>query len=89
MALAKTGVVGDIKTGDIGIDLLGGGIGNHGLSGKDLAAIFGAQAQAEVIQDARERQDRKQRTKIIVISGAVVSSIILILLLYYFTSKTK
>ncbi|WP_052600215.1 hypothetical protein [Aureispira sp. CCB-QB1] len=89
MALAKTGVVGDISTGDIGIDLLGGGIGNHGLSGKDLAAIFGAQAQAEALQDARERQERKQRTQILIISGSVVSAIILILLLYYFTSKTR
>lgn len=89
MALAQTGIVGDIQTGDIGIDLLGGGIGNQGLSGEDLAAIFGAQAQTQTIQDARERQDRKQRTKILIISGSVVSSIILILLLYYFTSKTK
>jgi hypothetical protein len=89
MALAQTGVVGDIQTGDIGIDLLSGGIGNQGLSGKDLANIFGAQAQAEVIQDAREREDRKQRTKILIISGSVVSGIVLILLLYYFTSKTN
>jgi hypothetical protein len=89
MALAQTGVVGDIQTGDIGIDLLGGGIGNKGVSGKDLAAIFGAQAQSQTIQDARERQDRKQRTKILIISGSVVSTIVLILLLYYFTSKTK
>ncbi|WP_052596265.1 hypothetical protein [Aureispira sp. CCB-QB1] len=89
MALAQTGVVGDIQTGDIGIDLLSGGIGNHGLSGKDLANIFGAQAQAEVIQDARDRAERKQRTKIFIISGSVVSAIVLIILLYSFTSKTK
>jgi len=87
MALAKTGVVGDIQTGDIGIDLLSGGIGNRGLSGKDLAHIFGAQAQTEALQAAREREDRKQRTKIMIVSGSVVSTILLLVLLYSFTSK--
>ncbi|WMX15285.1 hypothetical protein [Aureispira sp. CCB-E] len=87
MALAQTGVVGDIQTGDIGIDLLSGGIGNQGLSGKDLAAIFGAQANAEIIQDARDRQERKQRQKLIVISGSVVVSLVLIVALYFYTSK--
>lgn len=89
MALAKTGVVGDIQTGDIGIDILGGGIGNHGVSGKDLAAIFGAQAQAEVIQDARERAERKQRHKVIAVSSAMVIALVLIFSLYYYTSKTN
>jgi hypothetical protein len=87
MALAQTGVVGDIQTGDIGIDLLGGGIGNQGLSGKDLAAIFGAQANAEIIQDAREREDKKQMQKVLVISGSVVISLVLIVALYFYTSK--
>lgn len=86
MALAKAGVVGDITTGDI--DLLSGGIGNHGLSGKDLAAIFNAQAQAEVIQDARERAERKQRQKVIVISSSVVVSLVLIVALYFYTTKS-
>lgn len=89
MALAKAGVVGDIQTGDIGIDILGGGIGNHGVSGKDLAAIFGAQAQAEVIQDARERAERKQRHKVIAVSSAMVIALVLIFSLYYYTSKTN
>lgn len=85
MALAQTGVVGDIQTGDIGIDLLSGGIGNHGVSGKELAAIFGAQAQAQTVQDARERQERKQKQKLLVISGSMVVSIIVIVALYFFT----
>lgn len=89
MALAQTGVVGDIQTGDIGIDLLSGGIGNQGLSGKDLAAIFGAQAQAEVIQDARERAERKQRTKIVIISGSVITALVLVILLFYYSTKSN
>lgn len=80
MALANASLIGDIDLG---------GINNKGVSSEDLAAIFAAQAQVNVIQAARERQERKQRTKILIISGAVVSSIILILLLYYYTSKSN
>lgn len=71
----------------LNIDL--GGINNQGTNGEDLASIFAAQAHAQVIQEARERQERQQRTKILIISGSVVSTIILILLLYYYTSKTN
>ncbi|BDS12993.1 hypothetical protein [Aureispira anguillae] len=89
MALAKTGVVGDIATGDISIDILGGGIGNHGVSGKDMAAIFGAQARAEAIQSAREREERRQRNKVLAISGTIISSLFLLFILYYFTTKSN
>ncbi|WMX17080.1 MULTISPECIES: hypothetical protein [unclassified Aureispira] len=72
-----------IQTGDI----LSGGFGNHGVSGSELAHIFGAMAQSDTIQAAQEREDRAKRTKLLVISGAVITSLSFILLLYYLTSK--
>jgi len=72
-----------IQTGDI----LSGGFGNHGVSGGELANIFGAMAQSETIQAAQEREDRAKRTKLIVISGGVIVSLSFIILLYYLTSK--
>lgn len=76
MALAQASLIGDIDLG---------GIGNHGVSGSDFAAIFGAQA----IQAARERQERRQRANIMMISGGVFASIVLIIFIFYFTSKPK
>ena len=89
MSVAQASLFDTIQTGDIGIDFLGGGIGNHGVSGKELAAIFGAQAQADVIQAAREREDRKQRQKVILVSGSVLALIILLVTLYYISTKPK
>jgi len=79
MGLASLG----ISTGDV----LSGGFGNHGVSGGELANIFGAMAQSETIQAAQEREDRAKRTKLIVISGGVIVSLSFIILLYYLTSK--
>lgn len=87
MAVAQASLFDTISTGDI--DILGGGIGNHGLSGKDLAAIFGAQAKAEVIQAAQEREERRQKTKIVIVSASIVVSLIVIFALYFFTSNPK
>lgn len=72
-----------IQTGDI----LSGGFGNHGVSGGELANIFGAMAQSETIQAAQEREDRARRTKLIVISGGVILTLSFIILLYYLSSK--
>lgn len=79
MGLASLG----ISTGDV----LSGGFGNHGVSGDELADIFGAMAQSETIQAAQEREDRAKRTKLILISGSVIGALSFILLLYYLTSK--
>jgi len=83
MALAS--VVGDISTGDI----LSGGFGNHGVSGGELASIFGAMAQSDTIQAAQEREDRSKRMKLIAISGGVIATLSFIILLYYLTSKNS
>ena len=74
-----------IQTGDI----LGGGIniGTQGLTSADLKAIFGSQAQVEVIQAQREREERSRRTKLFVISGSVVGLLALTLLLYFYNSN--
>lgn len=79
MGLASLG----ISTGDV----LSGGFGNHGVSGDELADIFGAMAQSETIQAAQEREDRAKRTKLIVISGGVIATLSFIILLYYLTAK--
>lgn len=79
MGLASLG----ISTGDV----LSGGFGNHGVSGDELADIFGAMSQSEIIQAAQEREDRAKRTKLIVISGSVIATLSFIILLYYLTSK--
>ena len=73
----------NISTGNI--DVLGGGFGNHGVSGRDMAAISSAESQAQVIQAARERLERKQKNKLIIISGSMVVSVIAIVALYFFT----
>jgi predicted nucleic acid-binding Zn ribbon protein len=80
MALAQASLIGDIDLG---------GINNKGVSGEDIAAIFGAQAQAEAIQSAREREEKRQRTKVFLISGSVVSALILVLVLFYYSTKSK
>ena len=74
-----------IQTGDI----LGGGIniGTQGLTSADLKAIFGSQAQVEVIQAQRERDERSRRTKLFVISGSVVGLLALVILLYFYNSN--
>lgn len=80
MGLASLG----ISTGDV----LSGGFGNHGVSGGELANIFGAMAQSETLQAAQEREDRARRTKLMVISGGVVVTLSFIIILFYLTSKT-
>lgn len=85
--MALAGVVGDISTGDIGIDLLGGGIGNHGVSGDELSKIFGSIAEVDALQAAQEREQKAQRTKLIVISGGVIVTLSFIIILYYLISK--
>lgn len=87
MALAKAGILGDISTGDIGIDLLKGGIGNHGISGDQLSKIFGAQARVEAIQKAREREENRKRFQLAAIFISVISSILFIVLLFYIFNK--
>ncbi|MBL4650553.1 MAG: hypothetical protein JKY03_12550 [Aureispira sp.] len=79
MGLASLG----ISTGDV----LSGGFGNHGVSGGELANIFGAMAQSETIQAAQERADRAKRTKLLVISGGVIATLSFLILLYYLSSK--
>lgn len=79
MGLASLG----ISTGDV----LSGGFGNHGVSGEELANIFGAMAQSETLQAAQEREDRAKRIKLLAISGGVVGALSFIIILYYLTSK--
>ena len=83
--MPNANIFDSISTGDI--DILGGGIANQGIGGKDLAAIFQAQAQVDMLQAAREREDKAKRTKIIIISGSVVLSLVLILSLLYYSTK--
>lgn len=65
-------------------------IGNQGVAGEDLAAMFGNMAQAEAIQDAREREERRRRTQLTIISLSVVATILFILFLFYlFTRPPK
>ena len=75
-----------ITTGNI--DLLGGGIGNQGINGNQLAEIFGAQAQAEAYIDAQQRAERERRTKLLIISGSIVVTIG-VLIAFYFMTKQK
>jgi hypothetical protein len=79
MGLASLG----ISTGDV----LSGGFGNHGVSGDELADIFGAIAESESLQAAQEREARAKRTKLFLISGSVIGALSFILLLYYLSSK--
>jgi hypothetical protein len=79
MGLASLG----ISTGDV----LSGGFGNHGVSGEELANIFGSIAQSETLQAAQEREDRAKRIKLLAISGGVVGALSFIIILYYLTSK--
>jgi hypothetical protein len=79
MGLASLG----ISTGDI----LTGGFGNHGVSGGELANIFGSISEAEALQAAQEREQKAQRTKLIVISGGVIVTLSFIIILYYLTSQ--
>jgi len=76
-----------ISTGDI----LGGGIniGTQGLTSADLKAIFGSQAEVEVIQAARERQERKKRTQLLAISGSVIVLFSLFIFLFFYSNKNK
>lgn len=74
----------NIRIGDI--DLLSGGMFNQGLSGKDLARIFGSQAQAEVIQAEQARRERERNVKLFTISASVVITLIVLFFIY---SKTK
>lgn len=80
MALAQASLIGDIDLG---------GINNKGVSSEDFAAIFAAQAQAEAIQSAREREAQRQRTKVFLISGSVVSALLLVMLLFYYSTKSN
>lgn len=80
MSLAQASLIGDIDLG---------GINNKGVNSEDFAAIFAAQAQAQAIQSGIEREERRQRTKVFMISGSVVTALVLVILLFYYSTKSN
>jgi hypothetical protein len=80
MALAQASLIGDIDLG---------GINNKGIGGEDIAAIFAAQATAQAIQSAREREERRQRSKVFMISGSIGAALVLVIVLFYYSTKSN
>ena len=84
---ANANIFDSITTGDI--DLFGGGIGNHGVSGKDLASIFNAIALAEQSKEAERDAERAAQRQILLVGGGLLYFSILITIIYIIYKRQK